>query len=116
MLTFNFIRIFKARGIDKPFRYLVKAGYSDNFATRLANNRKKQFNLIDLERLCTLFQCTPNDLLEWVPGPADKGNSKHPLAPLIRAGSDSQLLQLLSSVPIDKLANIETLIKNELEK
>ena len=41
MLTFNFTRIFKARGIDKPFSYLVKVGYSDNFATRIVNNRIK---------------------------------------------------------------------------
>lgn len=116
MLSFNFTRIFKARGIDKPFRYLVKAGYSDNFATRVANNRKKQFNLKDLERLCTLLGCTPNDLLEWVPAPADASDEKHPLRPLIRTNTDSQLLQILSSVPIDKIAGIENLIKMELEK
>lgn len=32
MLIFNFTRIFKSRGIDKAFSYLVKHGYSENFA------------------------------------------------------------------------------------
>ena len=48
MLTFNFSRIFKARGIEKPFSYLVKVGYSDNFATRIVNNRIKRLDLGDL--------------------------------------------------------------------
>ena len=71
MLTFNFSRIFKARGIDKPFSYLVKVGYSDNFATRIVNNRIKRLDLADLEKLCELLQCTPNDLLEWIPESKD---------------------------------------------
>ena len=44
---------FKARGIEKPISYLVKAGYSNNFATRLANNRMDRMNLKD-EMLCVM--------------------------------------------------------------
>ena len=64
MLTYNFTRLFKARGIDKPFSYLVKAGYSPNFATGVVNNQVLRLNLTDIEKLCVLFQCTPNDLFQ----------------------------------------------------
>jgi len=116
MLTFNFSRIFKARGIDRPFSYLVKVGYSDNFATRIVNNRIQRLNLTDVERLCELFQCTPNDLLEWIPESKDKTNDKHPLIPIKRSDKVFQLTQILNSVPLDKLNEIESAIKKEMER
>ena len=116
MLTFNFSRIFKARGIDKPFSYLVKLGYSDNFATRIVNNRMQRLNLTDVEKLCELFQCTPNDLLEWIPENKDKTNDKHPLITIKRSDKVVQLTQILNSVPLDRLNEIENMIKKEIEK
>jgi DNA-binding Xre family transcriptional regulator len=116
MLTFNFSRIFTARGIEKPFTFLVKAGYSDNFATRIVHSRHDKLNLKEVERLCELFQCTPNDLLEWIPKSKDADNGNHPLISLKRSGSAVQLAKILSSIPLDKLGDIEVLIKKELEK
>lgn len=115
MLAFNFTRIFKARGIEKPFTYLVKRGFSETFATRMVHNRVKRMNLDDVERFCELFQCTPNDLLEWIPGDAE-GNDTHPLLPLKRSDAAINITKMLSSVPLDKLADIENLIKKELGK
>lgn len=116
MLTFNFTRIFKSRGIDKPFSYLVKLGYSDNFATRIVNNKIERLNLKDIEKLCELFQCTPNDLLEWIPGGNDLNNENHPLISIKRSDKVVQLTKILNSVPLDKLSDIESLIKKEMEK
>ncbi|NOU18435.1 MAG: helix-turn-helix transcriptional regulator [Bacteroidales bacterium] len=116
MLIFNFTRIFRARGIDKPFSYLVKAGYSDNFATRVANSKMERLNLKDVEKLCVLLQCTPNDILEWIPDKKEAKIEKHPLNTLKRTGSVTQLSQILNAVPLDKLGEIETLIMKELKK
>jgi DNA-binding Xre family transcriptional regulator len=114
MLTFNFTRIFKARGIDKPFSYLVKAGYSDNFATRVVNNRLQRLNLTDVEKLCELLQCTPNDLLEWIPDSKDKTNDTHPLVSIKRSDKMVHLTQVLNAIPLDKISEIESLIKMEI--
>ena len=116
MLTFNFTRIFKARGIDKPFSYLVKAGYSDNYATRIANNRIQRLNLADLEKLCELFHCTPNDLLEWIPDSRTVYDKKHPLISIKRSNKVVQLTQMLNSVPLDKLNEIENVIRKEIAR
>ena len=116
MLTFNFSRIFKARGIDKPFTFLVKAGYSDNFATSIVHSRHDKLNLKDIERLCELFQCTPNDMLEWIPNNKDADNANHPLISLKRNDNSGQLAKMLRSIPMERLVDIEVLIKKELEK
>jgi DNA-binding Xre family transcriptional regulator len=116
MLTFNFTRIFKSRGIDKPFSYLVKLGYSDNYATRIVNNKIERLTLKDIEKLCELFQCTPNDFLEWIPGSNDLKNENHPLSSLKRSDKVVQLTKILNSVPLDKLADIETMINEKIRK
>lgn len=116
MLHFNFTRLFKARGIDRPFSYLVKRGYSETFATRIVNNRIERLNLRDVERLCELLHCTPNDLLEWIPSQEQATDKNHALVSLKRTDTTVHLTQMLNAVPLDKLAEIETLIKQQLEK
>ena len=116
MLTYNFRRLFTARGIVKPFTYLVSVGYSENFATRVVNSRIDKMNLKDVEKLCELLICTPNDLLEWTPTGQNAIIDPHPLVSLRRTGSISQLNQLLNAVPLNKLGAIEALIKQELKK
>jgi DNA-binding Xre family transcriptional regulator len=116
MLIFNFNRVFKARGIDRPFSYLRNGGYSANFATRIANSRIDKLNLKDIEKLCEMLECTPNDLLEWLPREKDKTNMNHPLMAIKRNEKTIQLTKLLYSVPLDKLAEIEKLINDEIKK
>ena len=116
MLTFNFKRVFKARGIEKPFSYLVKAGYSDSFATRVVNSKIERMNLKVVESICGMLNCRPNDILEWIPDKNEKNTESHPLSALMRTGSVSQLNQLLNAVPLSRISEIENLIKNELKK
>jgi DNA-binding Xre family transcriptional regulator len=114
MLRFNFTRLFKARGIDKPYRYLLNAGYSSNYASRIGNNRIQRIDLQELEKFCELFQCTPNDLLQWFPD-KDEITETHPLASLKRSDNVPYLTKLLYSVPLDKIAEIESMIKEKLK-
>ena len=116
MLIYNFTRVFKSRGIDRPFSFLVKHGYSNNFATRVANSRVSRLNLTELEKLCVMLQCTPNDLMQWIPGSSDNDNDEHPLAPLKRNNKVVELTKILNSIPLDKLDDIESIIKKEIEK
>jgi len=115
MLKFNFPRVFKARGIDRPNRFLVSHGYSTNMATRMVNDRTRQLNVKDVEKLCLMLNCTPNDFFDWIPEKNDINMENHPLNALKR--NDKILLaQLINDIPMDKLADIESLIKKELEK
>lgn len=116
MLHFNFTRLFKARGITKPSAYLIRQGFSDKFATRVVHNDFRKLNLDDVQRLCELFLCTPNDLLEWEPGGDKTDSTTHPLASLIRTEKVMDLSRTLNSVPFDKLLEIEKLIQAEINK
>jgi DNA-binding Xre family transcriptional regulator len=116
MLHFNFTRIFKAKGIEKPASYLVHHGFSDNFASNVVNNRYRNLRLDDLQRLCELLNCTPNDLLQWIPDRSNSDTANHPLAPLLRTDKIMDLTRTLHSVPFTKLLEIEKLIQGEINK
>lgn len=116
MLKFNLNRIFKARGINRPFSYLVKKGYSSNFASRIANSGMKQINLKQMERICETLHCTPNDILEWTPDHPNQDLENHHLTSLKRTNIPTELTKMLNSIPLDKLQTIETLIKEEIKK
>lgn len=116
MLAFNFPRAFKLRGIDKPFSFLVSNGFSPNMATRIVNNRNKQINIRDLQKLCLLLKCTPNDFFDWIPGKNDIDIEKHPLNAINRSDKLVQLTQLINNIPMDKLGDIQDMVKKELEK
>jgi len=116
MLHFNFTRLFKARGINTPAKYLVQHGFSDKFATRVVRNDFRKLNIDDVERLCEIFLCTPNDFMQWVPEKSIDDPSTHPLAPLMRSEKVLDLTRTLNSVPFDKLLEIEKLIQTEINK
>ena len=84
MLVYNSTRFFKAKGIQKPFTYMVTHGFSDNFATAFVHNRFRKLNLDDVQRLCELLLCTPNDLIQWIPETKHADNPAHPLRSLKR--------------------------------
>jgi DNA-binding Xre family transcriptional regulator len=110
MINYNFDRIFKARGIDKPFTYLTKAGFSDNFATKVKNNKVKRLGLKELEKLCILLYCTPNDFYEWIPDANLKADKDHPLQVIRQSDKVFDLTKTLNSVPLGELDKIEELI------
>ena len=116
MLYFNLNRVFKAKGIDKPFTYLVKHGYSNGFATSITNNRYRKLNLDDVQKLCELLSCTPNDIIQWVPDNAEVNTIDHPLAKLLRTDQVMDLNRTLNSIPFEKLIEIEKLIHSEINK
>lgn len=116
MLIYNSTRFFKAKGIQKPFTYMVTHGFSDNFATAFVHNRFRKLNLDDVQRLCELLLCTPNDLIQWIPETKDADNPTHPLQSLQRNTKVMDLTRTLHSVPYERLLEIEKLIQLEVNK
>ncbi|MBP1619151.1 MAG: hypothetical protein H6Q14_2978 [Bacteroidetes bacterium] len=117
MLRFNFDRLLKARGIDRAYSYFVKNGFGKGPAYRFSINKGTQLDLPTLERLCVLFRCTPNDLLEWKPDKGEGISEGHPLLSLYREEQQIvEMTKLLHSIPMEKMAEIQNLIRGELEK
>ncbi len=116
MLYFNFTRIFKAKGIDKPASFLINHGFSDKFATKVIKSNLCKLELESIERLCTVLNCTPNDMLQWEPNTKDADVANHPLSALYRTEKVMDLTRTLYAVPFEKLLEIEKIIQNELDK
>jgi hypothetical protein len=116
MLHFNFTRLFRARGINTPSKFLVQHGFSDKFAARVVRNDFRKLNIDDVEKLCEIFLCTPNDLLQWTPDSKTSDPGTHPLAPLMRDEKVMDLTRTLNSVPFERLLEIEKLIQEEVNK
>jgi len=115
MIKYNFERIFKARGIARPFSFLQKNGFSDNFASRIKNNKVARLNPQHLERLCLLLKCTPNDLMEWIPDDISVIDDAHPLNEIRRPSAEIDLVRTINSIPLGKIEEIENIIRAHIK-
>lgn len=114
MLKYNFDRIFKARGIEKPFTFLKRSGFGDHLAGRIKNNIATRLELREMERLCLLLRCTPNDLYEWVPDDSAQIDDRHPMNVIRKKEKIADLTKTLHSVPLEQVEEIEKLIREHI--
>lgn len=116
MLQYNFTKIFHSRGIEKPYYFLKKQGFSHNLAHRISKNKIDAFSLEHLEKMCTLLSCTPNDLLEWFPKIDNETTAKHPLSVLRKTINVVNLPNLLREMPLEQLGELQTMIEQVKNK
>ena len=87
MLQLNLKRIFKARGIEQPYKFLAQNGFVPFTAHKYKNGKVEHMRLDHIEKLCTVLNCTPNDIFEI------------------------EITKLLSKMSLEKLEEIEKLIE-----
>jgi len=116
MLTFNFPRLLKIKGINKPFSHFMSLGYSRGTASKMSQNNVTTFTPQKLERYCIEFNCTPNDLFEYKPSTKDILSENHPLMALKREEKTAEINALLQELPIEKIRELANLVKEEKEK
>uniref|UniRef100_UPI0032162C4F helix-turn-helix domain-containing protein n=1 Tax=uncultured Draconibacterium sp. TaxID=1573823 RepID=UPI0032162C4F len=115
MLQYNFSRIFKAKGIERPFSFLRKAGFSDNFATKVKNNRVRRLELKEMEKLCLLLKCTPNDFMQWIPENQYVSDTEHPLNEIRHSTDSFDLIKTINSLPLSRISEVNEIIQRELK-
>jgi DNA-binding Xre family transcriptional regulator len=113
MLNLNLQRIFKARGIEQPYKFLVKNGFVPFTAHKYKNGKVEQMRLDHIEQLCTVLNCTPNDMFEWTPTDLFDDRKDHPLQKIRRKEKKMEINHLLSKMSLDKLEEIEKFL-NEM--
>lgn len=111
MLYLNVKRILDLRGIDKPFAYLHQNGFIRSTAHKFVHGDVWEIKLEQIERLCLLLNCSPNDLFEWKPDKNTRVAENHPLKSLNKEKSAPKISQLVKDIPVDKLHRIEDLLK-----
>jgi len=117
MITLHLQPLFAARGIDNPYSFLTRHGFSHNTANNLINGKLAGIKFNYLERLCELLWCAPHDVLQWKPAADRTLAEDHPLLPLMhKAEADKNFRKMMSKVPYDKLNDIWELLKKEAGK
>jgi len=113
MLSFNLMPIFKARQIERPYTFLVKAGIAPHTATRILNSKVKVMRLDHIEILCQALHCEPGDLLIYKPNPDHKIPENHPLNKLLPKKDDLSWQETFKTVPLSRLKEIGKMIAEE---
>lgn len=63
-----------------------------------------------IEKICAYLNCEPNDLYEWKPDKDTVNVEAHPLKGLRREGTTMSYTEMIRNIPLDKVAEIETLL------
>ena len=103
MLYFNLEAVMKARLIERPYSFLVKAGISPHSTATLLNAQIRSLHLDPIEIVCELLHCEPNDLIVFKPNSAQRLQKNHPLNKLILKEEDVDWQEAIKTVPINKL-------------
>lgn len=110
-LILNVQHICAIKNINRPFTFLRKNGFTHNTATQLINNNVKEINIAHIEKLCLIFNCTPNDLFDYKPTQPLENIKNTPLTSIIKTQQPVNFNELISTLPLDKIKEIEEEIK-----
>jgi len=115
MLNLNLKPIFEARGIERPYTYLVKAGISRATAHNILSSKTRVFRLDHIELLCRVLNCEPNDLLAYTPDAQTILPETHPLNNLRKVtASQTNLKDSLANIPYKELKELtKQLVANQ---
>jgi len=111
MLSLNLQRLAMLHNIPNLQKHLTQNGFSPNIAHRIASNADSHIKFQYLEKLCLLFKCTPNDMLEWRPD--NNVNPNEPLKQLTHKNGKN-LSNLSGSVSIEEYAKNQQQNKSTL--
>jgi len=110
MLKVNLQPIFTARGIERPYTFLVKAGFTPHSASVILNH-SKEIKLHYIELLCMKLNCEPSDLFLWTPDKNNPITENHPLRNL--GGNAGSTTDTLLDLPYKQLKELNLKISSE---
>lgn len=106
----------RMRGHSNPLRYLQEQGFPYRVCYFMLKGSVTLVKFSQLEQLCRLLHCTPNDLLEWVPKEETPEELSLPLSKLLRRNTSAPLVNAIQSIPSDKLDQALELLKKLSEE
>ncbi len=109
MLRIDLSRFMASREILAPRRFLISQGFTYHMAGRLLHEQTGSISYRNLEKLCRIFNCTPNDLYSWEPM-EESADSKVALSKLAGRTRQSSILGKLKQLPDSKLDQIRQLV------
>jgi DNA-binding Xre family transcriptional regulator len=107
--------ILVARGIDRPYSYLVNAGFSPADARELLNSDISNFTIAQIHKICEALQCSPDELLRSsgkIVNMTDTGL----LDALKRSSKTSNWLHNLKESSLQELSKLKEVVKTYKNK
>jgi DNA-binding Xre family transcriptional regulator len=114
LVSLNLTPIFKARGIDRPYTFLVKAGLSPHSTNAILNSKTRIFRLDHIELLCRVLVCEPNDLVVFTAVNNQHLYPDHPLNNLKQTETAKDIKETLATIPFKQLKEITKQINGVL--
>ncbi len=108
MLYLNIKNVCNLRGIDNPHQFLRKNGFTIHTTHRLVNNQLEGISYQNLEKLCIILNCTPNDLISFTPSKDSTIPQSHPIHKLNHTNESSPLGNALKSLPLEIINELRT--------
>lgn len=106
VLHVDILRLCRIKGVDEPYSFLTRHGFTDHTAKQYKNGRVQRPDLRDLLKLCRIFACSLQDLFR-VDLPKGKSlPADDPLAVLVRPSEEPDLHKLLRDMPLDQVRKI----------
>lgn len=112
MLTIDLRPLMNIRGIQFPYKFLVKLGFPAQTASNWANGSVGYIRPAQLEKLCVALNCTPNDLMQWHAMPNSVLATDHPLRKLERTKPMPDIASLARDLPPEKAAQLAEMIES----
>jgi len=103
MIRWNLKRIFTAKGILAPNKFLIQNGHSKSYASSLMNNTVYSISFKKLEQLCVSLNCTPNDLFDFVPDKKVTLPEGHALHSISKSDMIDEVAKLMQDLPMEKI-------------
>lgn len=111
----NITDYLRSRGIENASRYLVTKGLPYHMVNRLLMNKVRSVNYDMLERVCTVCNCTPDEILVWKPDANAPLPEDHPLQKLKPKPVVKNPVERVKELSPAKLAKLQAFM-DELEK
>lgn len=103
MIRLNLDRLFRIKGIEKKYSFFISKGFSNTYSHFLTNNKVSSIRFDKLEQLCREFNCTPNDLLDFVPKKDESLPKEHALWGLQKDAAVEEVHKLLHELPMEQI-------------
>lgn len=108
MLRLNLERIARLRGVKNISVEMQRNGINKQAAARYNRGEMVHFKLGHIEKLCLMLNCTPDDIIEWIPDKLLENNPTVALNKLKRKES-FDIVEISKNIPLERLSEIKKL-------
>jgi DNA-binding Xre family transcriptional regulator len=105
MLRWNILRVTRLRGIEKPYAFFRKRGFSHYTAYNMAKGKPGNLSLAKIEQVCLALKCSPTDLLEFIP--TQNTSAAHQVFDSLKKdGSQQSLKNMLNKMSFSEINTV----------